>query len=149
MERIYGLFISHSWTYEDQYDRLITLLKERPDFTYVVHSVPKDDPGFNTSNPRALYDAIMRQMRKCHIVIILAGVYAYGSYSEWVDKEIIIAKSEFAIHKPILVIEPWVSWHTSRTSQAEIHNADKIVKWNTESIVSAIRELVALRYYQQ
>ena len=72
-------------------------------------------------------------MRTCHVVLILAGVYA--SYSDSIDMEIEIAKS---LNKPIIAIERWGS---ERTSLKVKQNADRIVGWNTSSIVDAIREL--------
>lgn len=43
----YNLFISHSWTYGDSYDRLIEMLDDAPNFYYKDYSVPKNDPIHN------------------------------------------------------------------------------------------------------
>lgn len=134
--KTHNLFISHSWTYSDAYEKLLNLLNSRPYFNFKNHSVPKNDPIHNAPTNKALSEAIKNQMNGCHVVIILAGVYA--SYSEWINKEIKIAKEGFASPKPILAIEPFGS---EKTSKVVKDNADKIVKWNTESIVTAIREL--------
>ena len=133
--KIHHLFISHSWTYSDGYDRLIKLLKERRYFDFENYSVPKDDPVHSRTD-KELSKAIKNKMQPCGVIIILAGVYS--TYSKWIKKEIDIAKNGFSERKPILAIEPYAS---KRTSQIVKDNADKIVKWNTESIVSAIREL--------
>ena len=85
---------------------------------------------------RELSEAIYRQMQPCSIVLILAGVYA--TYSEWIGKEIKLGKGKFDVPKPIIAIEYWGS---ERTSLVVKKNADRVVKWNTESVVSAIREL--------
>ena len=69
-------------------------------------------------------------------VLIMAGVYA--TYSKWIDKEIILAKESFESPKPIIAIEPWGS---EKTSVLVKQAADRIVGWNTDSIVGAIREL--------
>ena len=37
--KTYNLFISHSWSYSDQYDRLIRLLRERAHFSFRDYSV--------------------------------------------------------------------------------------------------------------
>ncbi len=132
----YNLFISHSWAYDNQYQNLINLLDARPYFHYSNYSVPKDDPLHTSGTDRALYNAIKNQITPSSIVLILAGIYA--SYSKWIDKEIQIAQTEYWTPKPILAIEPWGSQNTS----AKVKDAaDKIVGWNTDSIVSAIREL--------
>ncbi len=132
--KTYNLFISHSWSYSDAYEKLIALLKERPYFSFSDYSVPRDDPIHNAPTSRELYEAIKRQMTPCHIVLILAGVYA--TYSTWIDREIRIAKTEFQYPKPIIAIRPWAQ---RRTSQIVAENADEIVGWNTDSIVNAIR----------
>lgn len=130
---MYNIFISHSWTYSNAYTKLIELLDEAKYFQYKNYSVPKDDPIHNANNSKELYEAIKNQEKYANVVIILAGVYA--SYSKWIDKEIEIAKQ---LGKPILAIEPWGSERTS----AKVKNAaNKVVKWNTISVVNAIREL--------
>ena len=63
--------------------------------------------------------------------MVLAGVYS--TYSKWINIEIEIARS---LGKKIIAIEPWAS---ERTSQFVKNNADYIVRWNIDSIVSVIR----------
>lgn len=70
-------------------------------------------------------------MQPASCVLIMAGVYS--TYSKWINIEIELAKS---MNKKIIAIEPWES---ERTSSVVKTAADKIVKWNTDSIVSAIR----------
>ena len=129
----YKLFISHSWAYEDAYNKLVKFFNEHPNFSWTDYSVPKNDPVHNAPNDRALYEAIQNQMRFVNCVVMLAGVYS--TYSKWINKEIEIAKKVFK--KPLVAIEPWGS---ERTSLAVKSNADVIVKWQSSSIVSAIRQ---------
>ncbi|MFM2357671.1 MAG: hypothetical protein RJA61_408 [Candidatus Parcubacteria bacterium] len=131
----YSIFISHSWAYGDAYDKLIKMLEDDPRFNFKDYSVPKDDPIHDAPNSKELAIAIQNQMRFCDVIVILAGVYS--TYSSWINKEIQIAKG-FTNPKPILAIEPWAS---EKTSTVVRDNADKIVKWNTSSIVDGIREL--------
>lgn len=134
--RTHNLFISHSWSYSDSYEKLVELLRSRQYFLFKNFSVPRDDPIHNAATDAALRQAIRKKMAPCGVVLILAGVYA--TYSKWIDKEIDLAERDFALRKPIVAIEPWGSRKTStRVKDA----ADRIVKWNTESIVRAIREL--------
>ena len=130
----YHLFISHSWTHDDQYNDLVNLLNQAKDFYYHNRSIPKNDP-VHSSTDKELSKAIQNQMESCGIVIILAGVYA--EYSKWIDKEIKIAKSSFPKPKPILAIRP----STNEISPTVRDGADKVVRWNTQSIVAAIKEL--------
>ena len=134
--KTYNIFISHSWGYSDTYEGLVNLLDERSYFRYRNYSVPKDDPIHTRGTNRELYEAIKRHMSGTHVIVILAGVYA--TYSKWINHEIAIAQRGFENPKPILAIQPWGA---EKTSVVVKNAADKIVKWNTESIVSAIRDL--------
>lgn len=127
----YNLFISHSWTYSDAYEKLVALLDAKPYFSYKNYSVPKDNPIHHADNDSQLKAAIKEQMQPASCVLILAGVYS--TYSKWINIEIELAKQ---MGKTIIAIEPWGSERTSTTVK---NAADKIVKWNTDSIVSAIR----------
>ena len=80
---IYNLFISHSWTYSDQYERLVCLLNSKSKFYYKNYSVPKDDPIHNANNQSQLKAAIKNQMLPTSCVLILAGVYS--TYSKWIN----------------------------------------------------------------
>jgi len=62
----------------------------------------------------------------------------YASYSKWIDIEIDLAQDEFTFSKPIIAIAPWGS---ERTSTVVKNAADRIVKWQTDSVVEAIRDL--------
>lgn len=42
---MYNLFISHSWAYSDQYDRLVSLLNAAPNFDYQDHLRPGSQCG--------------------------------------------------------------------------------------------------------
>lgn len=127
----YNLFISHSWTYSDAYDRLVGLLDAKPYFRYKNYSVPKNDPIHNATYDYQLKAAIRNQMQHASCVLILAGVYS--TYSKWINIEIELAKE---MGKKIIAIEPWGS---ERTSSVVKNAANKTVKWNTDSIVDAIR----------
>lgn len=136
MSKTYHIFISHSWAYSDAYDKLIKLLDKDPNFSYSDYSVPKNDPIHNTKTSKELYNAIKAQVSKASVVIIMAGVYS--TYSKWINKEIEIAQTEFLIPKPIIAVEPWAS---EKTSVKVKDAADKIVGWNSSSIINAIKEL--------
>ncbi len=129
----YKLFISHSWTYSDAYEKLVKFFDEHPNFSWVDYSVPKDDPVHNANNDTQLYNAIKNQIQPVNCVIMLAGVYS--TYSKWINKEIQISKEDF--NKPVIAVEPWAS---DKTSKIVKDNADARVKWQSKSIVGAIRE---------
>ena len=82
--KTHNLFISHSWSYSDTYDRLIALLDARSYFAYRNYSVPKDSPIHNAPSVTALRREIQNQMGPCGVVLIVAGVYA--TYSTLIRK---------------------------------------------------------------
>lgn len=131
--KIYDLFISHAWKYNNEYYRLEELLKEYNYFNFRNYSVPEHDP-LDFNSVRELVQKLDEQIRESSIVLVIGGMYC--NYRKWIKKEIEIAKK---YNKPILLIEPYGS--NRIPNDVEI-NANKIVKWNTKSIVEAIRELV-------
>lgn len=132
MAKTYRLFISHSWSYGDAYEKIVKMLDDQG-LDYYDHSVPQDDPLHTNGTDKELKEAIEAQIKGVSCVLILAGVYS--TYSKWINKEIEIAKD---YNKPIIAIEPWAS---EKTSTVVKENADKIVKWQGASIVDAIKEL--------
>ena len=135
MSKTYNIFISHSWSHADAYEKLKNLLDNRPYFSYADYSIPRDAP-VHTASDRVLYEAILNKIRPCQIVLIMAGVYS--TYSRWINNEIQAAKKGFLKPKPIIGIKPWAQ---TNVSWVVAQNADKLVGWNTESIVSAIRDI--------
>lgn len=129
---MYNLFISHSWSYSNAYNGLVNLLDNADNFYYKNYSVPKDDPIHNAKNDAALKEAIRNQMKPASCILILAGVYS--TYSRWINIELDLAVE---MGKKIIAIEPWGSERTS--ARVKLY-ADKVVKWQTSSIVSAIKE---------
>ncbi|HEY0828818.1 MAG TPA: TIR domain-containing protein [Bacilli bacterium] len=133
---IYSLYICSSWNHENYYDKLRHLLSAAKDFQFTCHFFEIDGQIDGLlQNDRQLYETIRKKMKYCDIVILLCGVYPI--YSKWLNKEIILSKNE--LHKPLLAIE---ILEGKKTSLIVKQNADRIVGWNIESIVDAIRELV-------
>lgn len=127
----YNIFISHSWAYSDIYEKLLNLLNSNNNFSYKNYSIPKDDPIHNAKYDYQLKEAIRNQMKYASCVLILAGVYS--TYSKWINIEIELAQE---MGKKIIAIEPWGAERTSATVKK---NANEIVKWQSSSIVNAIK----------
>lgn len=129
-----NLFISHSWSYGDAYDKLSNMLRAAPRFEYKDYSVPKNDPIHDAANATKLREAISVRMGYASVVLIMAGKYA--TYSKWINEEINMAQKGFATKKPIIAVTPWGAQQISSTVRDA---ADEIVGWNSSSIVAAIR----------
>jgi hypothetical protein len=112
---------------------LIDLLNEASYFNYKDYSVPKNDPIHNANNSTELKRAIESQMKPTSVILILAGVYA--TYSKWINIEKEMAQR---LKKPVIAIE---GFGAQKSSQEAKLAANRVVKWNTDSIVTAIKEL--------
>ncbi len=133
--KTYDLFISHSWRYNDEYNRMVELLNGAPFFEWRNYSCPEHDPAIDPDSEagrRKLIQALREQIRPVNCVIVLSGLYV--AYSYWIQKEIDIAV-EF--NKPIIGVKPWGS---EKVPQIVQEVANEIVGWNTDSIISAIRK---------
>jgi hypothetical protein len=130
-KKTHRLFISHSWAYGTQYDKIIEFL-DNSTLNYSNHSVPKDDPIHTNGTDKELKAAIEAKIKGTSCIIILAGVYS--SYSKWIKKEIDIAIEQ---GKSIIAIDPWAS---KKTSMIVKNNADIVVKWQSKSITDAIKK---------
>ncbi|MDR2781015.1 MAG: TIR domain-containing protein [Holosporaceae bacterium] len=134
--RTYNIFISHSWKYDEDYQRLIGLLDKEPCFqgNYRDYSVTKDEPilskNGNKLTDQGLMARISEQIRSASVVLIPVGIYA--THSDWINEEIKIAKG---FGKPIIAIKPW---GTQRVSSV-VKDAIETVGWNGSSIVDAIK----------
>lgn len=130
--KTYVGFISHTWAYHDEYERLETMLKNAPNFIFKNSSVHRTNAIPGPLTTAKLIAALDDQIRITNIVIILSGMHA--SHSDWVNEEIAIAAK---YQKPIIGVVPW---NEQRVPQIVPLAIKEMVKWNTESIVSAIRK---------
>lgn len=129
--KTYHLFISHAWTYNAEYYRLLGMLRSAPNFRFKNYSVPEHDP-LKTKTDAQLRAALHRQIKPVHCVLILAGMYV--NHRKWIQEEINIAKQ---YKKPIVGIRP----RGQQRTPIEVQQAAKVmVGWNTNSIVQAIRD---------
>lgn len=131
MAKDYKIFISHSWTYPDDITHLHRLLKERGYFNVEFQEATQNEP-INSTNAPYIKSVLRNRILSSNIVLGIAGVYA--SYSEWIAWELETANANSI---PIVGVIPWGQERISRTvTQYSKEN----VRWNTESIVEAIRK---------
>jgi len=135
--KTYDLFISHAWKYGDEYDRLISLLDNAPNFKYRNYSAPSDKPLENldkspVNTSQEIKDAIHRKIDLVNCIVVISGMYCI--YRDWMQFEI-----DYAVKKgkPIVAVKPYGNTNIPSKIQKK---ADIVVNWNTDSIVSAIRK---------
>lgn len=130
MAKNYKIFISHSWSYSADLTDLRNLLNSRGYFNVEFTEASKDVP-INSVNATYIKAKLRAKISSSDIVLGLAGIYA--SHSEWMPWELDTAKT---YNIPIVGIIPRGQ---ERISQEVFTRSVVDVRWNTESIVAAIR----------
>lgn len=132
----YRIFISHAWKYGESYDNLVNLLNNAPYFSYYNYSAPEDkplNPNGEILSKSEIKEKIRNKIALSQVVIVIAGMYY--NYREWMEFEV---SEAVRMGKPIISVKP--------RGAVVIPNflelfSDRVVNWNTDSIVSAIKEL--------
>lgn len=133
----YKLFISHAWKYGEDYKRLTGLLDNARYFSYYNYSSPQEKPLFPSGTPMTnsqIRNLISNKIRPSQITLVISGMY--GTYSDWMKYEV---DESIRMGKPIIGIYPWGQTYAPTYIT---QNATVMVRWQTDSIVSAIRSLV-------
>ena len=136
---VMNVFISHSWSYSEHYDRLSEWLFRtmwtvgRRAIQFRDTSVPKDNPIQYAPNAADLEAAINERIVASDVLVIPTGMYA--SYSKWIGKEIAGAQ---IFQRPIVAVDLWGS---QRSSSVVIQAADEVVGWNKNSVIAAVWRL--------
>ncbi len=125
---VYNLFITHSKTDNEEYDRFIGKLNLSHDFEW------KDRARMD----RTRIDEITEQMKSVDVAIILSGLYSK-------DKDLVLKVVDIAVKldKPIVVIRPYGMENVPGNIE---DLASEVVGWNTPCIVEAIRESSQYEY---
>ncbi|MHA1366863.1 MAG: TIR domain-containing protein [Candidatus Heimdallarchaeota archaeon] len=133
-EKIVRLFISHSWDHDEDYIGLIRILRKIDQFDFYNYSVPEQDP-LEADSDKELMQELCDQLRGCHVLLVIGSMYP--SYSEWIQKEVLIAR---VYGKPVLGVIPRGQ---KRISSFVREYSDQLVNWNSKSIAKAILKLMA------
>lgn len=131
MAKDYKIFISHCWRYPDDLRNLRNLLEERGYFNVRFQEASQDEP-INSINAPYIKRVLKYRILDSDIVLGIAGMYA--SYSDWIAWELETAYNNSI---PIIGVIPWGQ---ERISATVTQYSKEDVRWNTESIVSAIRK---------
>lgn len=130
MAKEYHIFISHSWKYPNDLENLRNLLRERGYFNVEFEEASADEP-INSANAYYIKRRLTEKITNSNIVLGIAGMYA--SYSDWMEWEL---DKAIELGVPIVGVIPR---DQERISQTVSSRSKEDVRWNTESIVAAIR----------
>lgn len=132
INQTYNTFISHSWDYRQDYEKLKEWLGTS-NISIRDYSIPIEKK-LDVSGNRELKERITSRIASASVVIILAGMYA--NYSDWIDYEI---NEAIRMHKPILGVYPRGQ---ERTPIKITSAANVMVHWNSESFVRGFKKLI-------
>lgn len=130
MAKEYKIFISHSWQYTDTLEALRKLLNERGYFNATYEESTKDKP-INSEDESYIKRRLTQKIGDSDVILALAGVYA--SHSSWMKWEL---DKALALGVPIIGVIPRGQ---DRISTIVSNRSIVDVRWNTESIIAAIR----------
>lgn len=130
MAKEYKIFISHSWQYTNTLEVLRNLIDERGYFNSTYEESTKDKP-VNSDDESYVKRMLAQKIGNSNVILTLAGVYA--SHSSWMQWEL---DKAIELGVPIIGVIPRGQ---ERISAIVSSRSVVDIKWNTESIVSAIR----------
>jgi len=131
MAKTYNVFISHSWAHIDDLKNLRTLLNNRGYFDVEFEEASPDEP-IDSENSEYIKTRLREKIKNSDIVLGIAGVYA--SHSDWIEWEL-----DTAIKNDIPIVGV-IPRGQERISQVVYSRSKEDVRWNTESIITAIRK---------
>jgi Thoeris protein ThsB, TIR-like domain len=130
MAKEYRIFISHSWQYSDTLESLRTLLNTRGYFNATYEESTRNSP-INSANQSYIKQRLTQKIESSDVILALAGIFA--SHSSWMQWEL---DKAIELNIPIIGIIPRGQ---ERISAIVSSRSVTDVRWNTESIVGAIR----------
>lgn len=130
MAKEYKIFISHSWQYSDTLEALRNLINARGYFSATYEESTRDKP-INSDDESYVKRRLSQKIGNSDVILALAGVYA--SHSSWMQWEL---DKAIELGIPIIGVIPRGQ---DRISTIVSSRSVVDIKWNTESIVSAIR----------
>ena len=135
-EKIYDLFISHGWAYDEEYNRLVSQLDAHPGFEWRNHSDVRFDPALDPVSDVGFYtlrDMLQEQMSGARCVVVFSIIRP--STRKWIQHELEMAGR---LEKPIVGIKPEVE--TRRPQWEQLAEAAKeMVDWDIQAIVDAVK----------
>lgn len=130
MAKEYKIFISHSWQYSDTLEALRKLINARGYFSATYEESTKENP-INSEDESYVKRRLAQKIGNSDIILALAGIYA--SHSSWMQWEL---DKAIELGIPIVGVIP-----RGQEKISTIVSSRSIVdvRWNTESIIAAIR----------
>lgn len=121
------IFVSHSWSHDEDYDRLMKAFKKL-NFSFYNHSIP-EYKALDLKTGREIEHKINNQLLYSRCLLVFGGQY---SKKYWIKKEVEIAKK---LQKKVIVVRPW---NTKQIPDYLIKSADNVIDFNPKEIIKLI-----------
>ncbi len=112
-EQSFRLFISHSWSYENDYDGIKRLLSSDSTFRWEDKSIDKSNPvksmAYLNRSDLQVFRTIEARIRESDCILVPLGMYANAR--NWIQTEISLAEEAGV---PAIGIQPSNSQRSSR-----------------------------------
>jgi len=138
MIRVHNIYVSHSWSVADTYDKLVRVLQSDPSFAFRLFGLAKNDPVHATGVSYELRAAMRHPMSQCHVLVVQTGVYA--QFGKWINEELELACATFELRRRVLAIDTFGPDPKPTPVQ---ERADRVIGWTKSGIITAVRELAA------
>lgn len=125
------IFISHAWSYNHHYDKIVEWFDGAANFSWKNCSVPSDD-ALPDKTFKGLSEGMTRQIKPSQVVVILGGMYA--AHRSWIEYEISEAQR---MNKPIVGVKPWGQERIPKIVQEA--SCCEPVGWQQSSVVDTVR----------
>lgn len=130
---MYDLFVSHGWEYTHEYYKVLEYLDEisnHNDFSYINHSEPQHDAPSRKYTDELKVE-LRDQIDKSQAILVLSDMYKHYAY--WLDFEMEYAQIQ---DKAIIGLHSWGERKTPIDIKTQ---ADRIIGWNPDTLVKALR----------
>ena len=134
--KTYEIFISHGWSNDEEYNRLIAELDSVPDFKWNNHSDIKFDPNLDPVSDVGFYalrKELEEQIRGAGCVVFISIARSWTR--RWIQHELQIATGQ---SKPIVGIKPEIDARRPQWEYLE-STANEMVEWDISAIVAAVK----------
>jgi|TARA_B100001964_G_C14012639_1_gene500074 hypothetical protein len=140
---VYDLFISHALRNHDEWDRFVDLLNDSSELEWRNFSLPWYDPAFDQRTPigkKMILKSLKDQIIPSHCTFMLSGVFSSKGSHPWMEMEIKISQDH---GKPIIAV-PGVE--SGDILEPICEAATKIISWEANEAVAAIKELTKINW---
>ena len=138
----YKIFISHSWSHDKNFHKIIQTLDSFRFFKYVNTSIPSSE-ALDVNN-KQLTERLITLIEQAEVVVFANDHTSveFASKSEWIKHEMVTA---WKLNKPILVVKP----AGAAVMPGFIFDAaEKIVTFEYHDLAKEIKKLAKIEYYE-